>query len=70
MIEELMVNIGDAVYNKISDTEVVRGSENKDVEKAWKLYNEALDEWDMDKFEKAVKEFKKAVDRVEDAVEN
>ena len=68
--ESLIEKIEDAVYKKIADAEVVRGSENKDIEKAWDNYDDALKELDKGNYKKAVKEFRKAVDNVEDALKN
>ena len=71
LIESIMEHIQYAVYEKIADAEsVLMDANDKDIEKAWEFYNEALDLWAEGKYENAINKFERAVDKAEDALKD
>jgi tetratricopeptide (TPR) repeat protein len=69
IIDSLMENIEDTVYEKITDAEIQAGAGNSDVVKAWEKFDAALailDEDEID-YKKAVDLFKEAVKKAEKA---
>ena len=50
------------------DAETLMGADNKDVVKAWKEFNSALEKLEKGDYDKAVDKFKKAVENAEKAL--
>jgi tetratricopeptide (TPR) repeat protein len=70
IIDSLLENIEDTVYDKIVDAESVAGAENSNVVKAWENFDAALallDEDEID-YKKAVDLFKEAVKKAQKAL--
>ncbi len=61
IIDSLLENIEDTVYQKIIDAESVAGTDNKDIKMAWKNFNKALTKSEAGDYDKAVGLFKDAV---------
>ena len=68
IIESLMLNIKDAVHQKITDTEYIVGTDNSHIIKAWDKFNVAVTKWNEGKYEKAIDRFIDAAEKVKDAL--
>ena len=68
IIESLLENIEDTVYQKITDAESVAGAEDKDIVKAWEKFYAALSKLEEGDYDKAIGLFKEAVKNAEKAL--
>ena len=69
VIESLLENIEDTVFQKITDAESIVGTDNNHIIQAWNKFNEAMEKWDEGDCKKAVDKFKDAAKKAKQALE-